>query len=108
MQVSAKTEDGKSVTVDFEFGDTLKDKVDKFGEDVVNSHAHRTFVLSLQSWLRSQLKSGKSPDEIKENLKTWQPGQRKTPKSAADKAREILEQMSPEERAEFKKSLRGA
>lgn len=107
MQISAKTEDGKSVTVDFDFGNTLQEKVDKFGEDVVDGHIQRAFTLSLQSWLRGQLRAGKSAEDIQKEVQDWKPGARRAAKTPLQKAMEELEKMSPEERAEVKKNLRG-
>lgn len=106
MQITAERKDGGSVTVDYDFGETLADLSAKFGEDVVRSHAQRSFVVALQSFARSQLDQGKSPEEIQAAVSEWKPGQRAKGKTAAERVSELLGKMDPAARQALLKEYR--
>lgn len=106
MQVTAERKEGGSVTVDYEFGDSLADLSAKFGDEVVRSHAQRSFVVALQSFIRSQLDQGKTHDEIQAAVTEWRPGQRQKGKSPAERVSELLGKMDPAARQALLKEYR--
>lgn len=106
--VSAKRENGEPVSVEFDFGDNLEAMVGLFGEDIVYAHARGSFVVSLQSFIRSQIKQGKSPAEINDAVAKWTPGQRKKGKTPKEKLLDQLSAMSPEDRAEVLKEYKAS
>jgi hypothetical protein len=108
MQVTAERKEGGSVTVEYEFGESLADLSNKFGDEVVRSHAQRSFVVALQSFIRSQLDQGKSQEEIQAAVNEWRPGQRQKGKSPAERVSDLLSKMDPAARAALLKEYRAA
>lgn len=106
MEITAKRTNGPEIKVEYDFGNNIAAMVQKFGEETVFNHAKGSLVVSLQGWLRAQLDTEKKPGEIKEAAKTWKPGQRKQGKTAAEKLRDSLAKMSPEDRAALLKELK--
>jgi Skp family chaperone for outer membrane proteins len=106
MQVTAERKEGGSVTVDYDFGENITDLTAKFGDEVVRSHAQRSFVVALQSFMRSQLDQGKSEAEIQAAVNEWKPGQRAKGKSAAERVSELLQKMDPAARQALLKEYR--
>lgn len=109
MKVTAKRTNGPSVDVEYDFGGDLDTMVSKFGKDIVFNHAKGSLVVTLQGWLRSQLDmKDATPAKIKEAAKNWKPGQRKQGKSPAEKLRDQLAKVTPEERASILKELKAS
>lgn len=104
MQVNAMISSGehkdKQATVEYPplDAENIEQLVENFGADIVFSKAKQAVVINLQSFIRSQIEAGKSPDEIQEAANEWRPGTRRPAKSAAEKLGELLAKMSPAER----------
>ena len=112
MNVTAKTklEDGSegSASVEFEFGDTLEASVSIFGEQRVHDHFVRNAKIALQGYIARLLKAGKSQAEITKSVaEEFKLDGRKPGKSKVDKAADLFAGMSEEEKAAFKKLLKG-
>lgn len=75
-QISAKIREmpDKIYTIEYEFGDTLQEMVEKFGEDVVRTNARANMVVSAQTRIRTCIKANKTQDETTEIMKSWKPG----------------------------------
>lgn len=75
-QISAKIREmpDKIYTIEYEFGDTLQEMVEKFGEDVVRTNARANMIIAAQSRIRTCLKANKTQDETTEIMKSWKPG----------------------------------
>ena len=71
---SVKKGGGAKAVMSFDFGDSLKDAVAKFGEGVVFNSFVDTQVIRLQAAMRSLLAIGKQEKEIQLSLKDWKPG----------------------------------
>lgn len=113
MEVSAEVRsiERDAVTVEYEFGETLEEMVELFGEDVVANRAKAAMVIDLQAGIRRHMvdqtdKDGnvttpaKSDDEIQAWAASWKPGvKRVARKSAKEKLQELLSGMTPEQRA---------
>lgn len=98
-EVSAKVgKDGEVVTVNYDWGSTLKDAVAKFKEDVVFANFKAAGTVALQGYMRSLIKQDKKPAEIQNLVNEWTPGVRAPGKSPAEKAKEQLAKLSPEQR----------
>jgi len=77
MQITATDSKSKvSVTVEYNFGETLQDRVNLFTEKVVDNHALRSFIIALQGFIRSRIKKGKSAAEIQDDVNNWKPGEK--------------------------------
>lgn len=106
--VTASLGDGSaSVTFPFDFGDSIPEANEKFGEGIVWAYARRALVIAAQGYARTLVKGGKSEAEILELMKAWKPGEPRKAKSAEDKVRDLLSKMSPEDREKLQKELRG-
>ena len=93
---------GKKIIVSYNFGTSLTEAVEKFGEDVVLSGFRRTSVITAQGIMRRLAKAGKSDAEIQDAITAWKPGvamERVMDPVATLKAR--IANMTPEERAKI-------
>lgn len=106
IPVTTGAKKGNGITLEYDFGDTLQDMVNNFGEQMVYDRALRSFKISFQSWVTAQLEAGKTEDQIKAEAAQWKPGQRKAAKSPQEKLQEMLEKLSPQERQAFFKEHR--
>lgn len=78
--ISAKTKDGdRVVSVTYDFGETLEQMVEKFGDKVVLSNAKANMIITAQSRIRTAIKAQKSDAEIQDIINQWKPGQVSTP-----------------------------
>lgn len=100
MKIEAKLTDSEPVSVEYDFGDTLAEAVEKFGEEVVFTRYKAAAVIDLQALMRNMIRAQKSEDEIREAVSEWKPGVRQLKgKSKEERARELLGKLSAEERA---------
>ena len=93
------TEPAYSVAANIDFGANLEATVAKFGESVVHKQAVAAMTVAFQGWLRSQGSQGKNPQEIQAGADAWKPGERKAGKTPQERLKELLDAMSPEDRA---------
>jgi len=109
MKISAKKKDQKEVvTVEANIPDTLAEKIKLFGEDVVNSAATDSLVITVQALVRRGIAKGTSQADIQKAVTEWKPDVRSVVRvSAFDKAKSSLETFTPEQRAELLKALQG-
>ncbi|MHA1970735.1 MAG: hypothetical protein ACTSXE_02690 [Candidatus Thorarchaeota archaeon] len=108
---TAKSELGdRTVTVEYDFGGSLDEAVEKFGAEVVFSNFVRQAKVGLQAIVRSNAKQlneagteyAKSDDEVIAALASWSPSDGTVNRvSKSDKLDKILGTMGEEERAEF-------
>jgi len=68
------TKDGRTVTVSYNFGNSLGEMADLFGEEIVFSNAKANMVIGLQARIRSLIKTEKSDEEIQAEISAWKPG----------------------------------
>jgi len=99
MEVNAQVTEGGSVSFEYEFGSSLDQAVELFGEDIVWAYTLRALVIASQGHARGLIKSGKSADEIRTSLETWKPGAPRISRSPEERVRELMDKMSPEDRA---------
>ena len=75
--ITAKKEIGdelKECTIEYDFGATVEEAVEKFGAEVVFSGFVAKATITAQAAIRRYLETGKSPEEIQELMNSWQPG----------------------------------
>lgn len=116
--VSAKVGKGDDasapVTVKYDFGETIDDAVEKFGEKVVLAHVHSSFTIALQGFIRGKMKKqideGKPVDvkALQADVDKWKPGMKVPGKSKAEKIKDDYNKMSAEERAALLRELQAA
>ncbi len=88
----------KTACVEYDFGDSIQDAIEKFGEDVVFSNFKQAATISLQSRIRSWVQAGKEGDDLQEEASNWKPGMRTVSrKSPTEKLKDLLAGKSPEE-----------
>lgn len=106
-KISAQFKDGSAgVDFDYDFGDSLEETIEKFGESVVHKFAIRGFTIAAQGTARGLMKSGKSHAEIVEHMKTWKPDEPRQVKSKEERVKELLGKMTPEQREALAAELR--
>ena len=106
MKVSA-TKDGKTVTVEYDFGGNLDEAVKKFGQGPVWAAALQQMKVRLQAIIRQQIEAGAPPDAIQKHVAAWKPGQGPQRKSPVEKLAAKLAGLPEEERRKVLEELRG-
>jgi len=102
-----KEEGSPSATVTYDMGDNLQEAVEKFGDDVVFKRFEQSLVIEIQAIIRRHL-SGETPKteaEIQALISEFSPGLQRKRKSTKEKALDLLEGLSEEERKEILASL---
>lgn len=85
-------------TIDYDFGGTLSEAVDLFGEEVIFTNFKQSAVIACQSRIRAALQQGKEGDDLQLAILEWKPGVKSiSRKSPADKLKALLEGKSPED-----------
>ena len=110
VAVSAKLsgEGAVPVTVEYEFGESLNELVEKYGEDVVFSRVKAALTIDLQSLIRRGISASKSQEEIQTMVAEWKPGVRSgVRKSPEAKIKDLLESIPEDQRAELLAGLLG-
>jgi hypothetical protein len=97
---------GGSGSADTKIGENIEELSEQFGEEVVYSHARRSIVVAMQTYIRSQVIEGKSEEDIAGSLKGWKPTLKRSAKDPVEKARAEFAKMSPEDRKRFLKEAR--
>lgn len=101
--ISAKLseqKDDEAVAVNYDFGDSLEDAVERFGEEVVYSRFKAAAVVDLQALIRRGIKAKKDAKQIQADADEWKPGvKRVSRKSSEDRIKESFSKMSAEDRA---------
>jgi hypothetical protein len=112
MTVTARTtkaeHKGRVVSTSYDFGSTLEESIEKFGENVVHGVFIDQSVIRLQALLRRCIEDGVADKDIQAKVDAWKMtvGGRER-KSAAEKVNDLLGKMTAEQKAELLKSLRG-
>lgn len=74
---TASPKTGRELEVDFDFGNTLQEAIDLFGEEVVYSNYKKSAVIALQALVRRNLdKDGEkavSEEDIIKAVEAWKP-----------------------------------
>lgn len=98
---------GEEVTesVTYDFGSTVVEAIDKFGEEVVYTNFKQAAIIAAQSRIRSHILAGLRGADLQAKISEWKPGVKSiVRKSPVDKIKGILEGKSPEEIAELLKA----
>ncbi len=88
-------------TCNFDFGDNLAAAVATHTEDVVFAQYVASVRIGLQNYVRGLLKQGKNEKEIQEGVNTWRPGIKAPGKSKIEKTKNLLAQLSDEDKAKL-------
>lgn len=107
-EITAKKSDSeRSVTVQYDFPDTVAGLIEKYGEEAVHGAAVGTFTINLQALLRRHI--DKTDEELQELATNWVPGTRgpAVKKTPLEKAKSALGSLTPEQRAELLAALQG-
>jgi len=108
-EMTVQTQDGKlSATFEYDLPEAYDAAVAKFGKAVTDAFAIRGLTVAIQGHARSMIKSGKSADEIRAEMKDWKPGMPRQTKSAEERFDDLWGKMSPEDRAAIQKKLKTA
>lgn len=107
-EVTVSTKESEDIKFPYVFGETLEQMVEVFGLEVVTAKALNGLTVAVQGHARGMIKSGKDAAAILEEMKTWKPGEPRVTVSAEDKARKVLEGLTPEQRAALLKEYKAA
>lgn len=88
-----------TITLDYDFGDTLEAMLSEFGEEAVFLHARADMKVSVQGAIRGFIKAGLDEDQVLEKMTEWEmPSGAPRSKDPVDKLEKILGKLSAEER----------
>lgn len=87
-------------------GENIEELAEQFGEDVVYSHARRSIVVAMQTYIGKQIADGVDEDVIGNSLKGWKPKLKGVAKGPVEKAEEEFKKMSAEDKKRFLKMAR--
>jgi len=109
MQVTIKdNKSGRSITVEYDIGNSLDEAVEKFGEDVVWQAAKSELLTSVRDRVRPKLVAGTSDDEIRADVATYKLGERASRiTDPLAKIKSLLAKLPPDKRAAFEAILNG-
>lgn len=115
VQATANLEDGtkREVAVNYDFGNTAEEMIEKFGADTVFANAKAQMTINLQAAMRrwATPKEGEptlSDEEIQAKAAEWQPGNKQVVrKTKAEKVTELLSAMTAEEKMALFAKIRG-
>ena len=101
--VSAKLKDGDPVETKYDYGDNLKEAVDKFGEEAVYNRFRAAIVIDLQGYIRSMLRKEppSSEAEIVTAVAEWQPGVKAKGRTPAERIQELMARLSDDEKSDL-------
>lgn len=101
LNITATTDKGAGpkATVKLDFPDTTRELITKYGEEAVYSRARASFVIDIQSMMRSAIKGEKKQNEIQKLVEEWKPGVKAKGRSTAEKAEDLLSKLTDEEKA---------
>lgn len=68
------TKDGRTVEAQYDFGDTLEEMGQKFGEEVVRSSAEQQMTIGIQGIMRRMIQQEKDDNEIQQRVADYVPG----------------------------------
>lgn len=97
----------KDCTIQYDFGDSLEDAVDKFGADVVFSNFVANSKVAVQGIMRSKMKAGLTEEAIQDFMSTYKIGMvvEKTQVNPLDAVKAAFATWSPEKQREYLKEL---
>jgi len=64
----------RECSISYDFGDTLADAVEMFGEEVVFSNFKGSAKITAQAAMRRYIESGLNADQITDKMSIWKPG----------------------------------
>jgi len=112
VAITAKKKMGdedREATISVDFGDSLQEAVEMFGEDVVFSNFKASAKITAQAAMRRYIESGLNADQIAEKMDTWKPGV--ALERVIDPIKALMgkwAKMSPEEKKELLTALKEA
>jgi hypothetical protein len=75
MEITAQKKDGgRQVIVNYDFGDSLEEMIEKFGADVVQSNSVANMRITAQSVIRRGIEREETDEEIQATIDNWKPG----------------------------------
>lgn len=98
---------GRSLTVSYDFGSSIQEMIEKFGEQVVMTNAVQAMKISLQARIRAAFDKGLDDQTIAADCASWKPGVQS--QRTSDPVAAILSKWStldPEAKAEMLKKLK--
>lgn len=103
QEISAKLKDGEAVSTQYDYGDSLAESVDKFGEEAVYSRFRAAIVIDLQGFIRSMLR--KEPPATEAEIVTavaeWKPGTKAKGRTPAERIQELMARLNDDEKADL-------
>ena len=103
---TCKNEEGDGVTLEYDWGATLEEMIDKYGAEAVHYHACASVTRSQRNKLYSLLTAGdepSTPDEARAEMENWVPKATagRSKKTPTDKALAAFGEMSADQRKAF-------
>lgn len=103
LKIKATTEKGKgpSGEVTIDFPNSTAGLVKAYGEEPTYSRARASFVIDIQSVIRSAIKAGKKGKAIQDIVDEYKPGVKARGRSQSEKAEDLVSKLSDAEKREL-------
>ena len=99
--ITAKNKEKVEISAEYDLPEDLAGLTKRFTAEIVAKQARSAIVVSLQGYIRSLSNTGKSAKEIQKLVDEWLPSSRQPGKSKSERAQELFDQLSDEEKAAF-------
>lgn len=106
LETVKATKDERTVEAQYDFGDSLQDMSDKFGEDVVFSNAKQNIRITLQAMIRRMIQKGETEETIQDAVSAHVPGVGGQKADPVDKFKQKWQNLSSEERERLLEELK--
>jgi hypothetical protein len=113
ITTKAPKKDNRTISVDYDFGASLQDAVNRFGEAVVFSFFEDNATIALQQRIRAWMEADLSDADINAKVAEWKPGV-KSPRTGGKKKdpatllKEAFASMSAEEKQAMLRDLKAS
>ena len=113
VPASWNLKDGRKLEVEVDFGNTIGETAEKFGESICFNKLIQKLVIDAQAYVRSDLKAENedgsqkySNSEVRARLTNWKPGEvTRVRKTKSERVLESYQEMGEEEQAQMLSAL---
>lgn len=99
-QVKSGDRAGQIFTVKYDMPESVQEAIEMWGEEVALDQLLASVTISLQSFMRTQIKKDNAtPETVAEAVQSWAPKKGRGPgKPTSEKIADLFQKLSPEER----------
>jgi len=100
------TKGGVTVEATYDFGDTLDEMREKFGDEVVASNAEQSVTINIQGMMRRMINQGYDEDAVKNRVAEYMPTKGGEKADPVEKFKQRWNTMSKDDREKLLEDLK--